>query len=810
MRIVASVQAKRGSSRGLVHYIAHSKLDTEREPEKTRELFNEFADRLSVESANNSMKIGLGRGRPSNDELHHLVLSFRPDDYRALGTNEKERRRAVKYTTRAAMKQLENALGADRLSWAAAVHLNTENPHVHIAIQKEYFTKEIERQIMTRIPREALPHFELRDAEKVLVPGFLIDTATDKVEQLIERNRDQLQGHDQDRIQRTPNPSISKKYPSANVNRYTVAESDILRRGILAEHELRRIDTKITALIEQGNKKRFLVSDPLSGERRRLSLADLDQSGSVSNSDANGTPARQIRTILFKMLSKEEAAKAQLQKDAGEWVREAARIRTEYRKKGLKLPTPSLTKDELDKLQNNCLETKDIRRFSYLERMRSELERSDDIEPRTKWDLQQIVVKKTLSGLRAENYERNHYELGSRSFYRSVVVGDKRVSLAQLDRSENGTRNSAVSLFEKLKKASTRWIGRSLGSEIRDDNGRLKVEIVNKLNEELDSFKKDNKSEQKKERLLEKILTENAEHRDIEPAYSPEDLAEVEALSLRLKQRAVYEKNWGEQRALIDSAADDCRAYRKFIKVDPGANFDQYKNNIVAGRAVAREIVARVEFQKAKESLETFKKFKRFQKFGITDKGTGKVAFFSLHDVELSPRGSLLDHAVNELFESREYRLLRRTVSSLVKEREQRLNDEVKAAKSILVAAANTASEFKQVSFFSLKNEATHQPIFTASEVTALENRAANTRNPKEAARLRATLESSDNRSSRPLSEILRDFADPEITSEKGKTLDPSARDEKLMPGRIDEIEDRSRKPGKEDLSIPHPHHRVH
>ncbi|QQS32995.1 MAG: relaxase/mobilization nuclease domain-containing protein [Acidobacteriota bacterium] len=172
MRIVASVQAKRGSSRGLVHYIAHSKLDIERESLNVRELFNDFADNLSVTSANNSMRIGIAKGRPSNDELHHIVLSFRPDDYRKFGSTEKQRRRALKETTRAAMQRLEKELSADRLSWAAAVHLNTENPHVHIALQKQYFTRDLERETLTKIPRKALPHFERNEVEKVLVPGF--------------------------------------------------------------------------------------------------------------------------------------------------------------------------------------------------------------------------------------------------------------------------------------------------------------------------------------------------------------------------------------------------------------------------------------------------------------------------------------------------------------------------------------------------------------------------------------------------------------------------------------------------------------
>lgn len=145
MRVIVSVQAKRGSSRGLVHYIAHSKLDPEREPQSSREVFNAFADNLSVKSANNSMRVGLAKGRPSNDELHHLVLSFRSDDYQKLGADEVRRRRSLKEITRAAMKSLETAANAERLLWTAAVHRNTENPHVHIAIQKQYLSKEIAR-----------------------------------------------------------------------------------------------------------------------------------------------------------------------------------------------------------------------------------------------------------------------------------------------------------------------------------------------------------------------------------------------------------------------------------------------------------------------------------------------------------------------------------------------------------------------------------------------------------------------------------------------------------------------------------------
>ncbi len=216
MRIVASVQSKRGSSRGLVHYVVHSKLDIEKEPGEGRQLFNAFTDNLSVKSANNSLKgADISRGRPSNDELHHLVLSFRPDDYRKLGSKEMDRRRALKEITRAAMKSLEDSLGAERIAWAAAVHLNTENPHVHIALQKQYFTKEIERHCLSKIPREVLPHYESRGGDRVFVSGILIDAATQKMEGFTTRELVSAKDYKNVRINDLSEPEINGKRDEA-------------------------------------------------------------------------------------------------------------------------------------------------------------------------------------------------------------------------------------------------------------------------------------------------------------------------------------------------------------------------------------------------------------------------------------------------------------------------------------------------------------------------------------------------------------------------------------------------------------------
>jgi len=766
MRIVASVQSKRGSSRGLVHYIAHSKLDTERERGEGRELFNAFADSLSVKSANNSIKAGISRGRPSNDELHHLVLSFRMDDYRKLGKNESRRRHALKDVTRAAMKRLENELNAERLSWAAAVHLNTDNPHVHIAIQKQFFTKEMERRILARIPREALPHFEVGEGEKVFVTGALIEAATERMESVIARDlalsKDERQGQGQRETEGLSGPDSAGERGRENEAAAAgklVNERDILRRGMLAESELDGIEKRIKLLLDHSDKMRFVVSDPESGRRRRLSLREIEQGGPGQNIDSQTAPERQIRAILHKMLAKEEAAKIQLHSDTADTMREADRIKKRYREDGRKLPVPSLTRSELDMLQERCLEVSNIRRFSYLERIRTELERSGEIEVRNRNDLGRIVAQKTISDLRSRLHEKNHAEFSDGRYYRLVDVGDRRVSLALLDRTVNAPEKPVLSMVEELKTKVARIAGKGPDTTVENETDLLRNEIVKRLDENLASIKKNQRIEQKKTRILDNILTAGAK---ISAVYSPEQLAELEMLSLRLKMRTVYQKNWEEQRSLVESAGRECPAHLRLLKANPASDFTERKNNVLAGRALAREIVARVEFDKAKEDLKTFKETKRFQRFAVADKKTGSVAFLSPHDVDPPSRGSLLDRAIDELLESREHRSIRRAVGGLVREREQRLKGEVAAAKGILASAVSSAAEFKQFSFFGLKSEVAHQPIFTSAEITAIEMRAIKTLDPKEAVRLREVIDAAADQPGRSLTEILRDFEKPE------------------------------------------------
>ena len=271
MRVIASVQSKRGSSRGLIHYLAHSKVDPNRESVNGRELFNAFTEHLTVRSANNFLKPDCGKGRPSNDDLHHLVLSFRQADFLRIGKTDEERKRRIKIVTRHAIGKLEDRLQSERLAWAAAVHLNSANPHVHVAIQKQYLTRNLQSKSLNKIPREALPHFELIEGEKQIVEGILIESAKVKLLELVEEGSRSLEQSKSKHHDHKPGRHEGDKFHTIDAND---DERQILRRGILAEYQLKFREERVAFLIEHREHLKFPVKGPHQGIVNRVSLVE--------------------------------------------------------------------------------------------------------------------------------------------------------------------------------------------------------------------------------------------------------------------------------------------------------------------------------------------------------------------------------------------------------------------------------------------------------------------------------------------------------------------------------------------------------
>jgi len=783
LRIIVSLQSKRGSSRGLVHYIARSKIEDSKEPKSGRELFNEFSNDLSVESSNNSLKIGLSKQRVSNDSLHHLVISIRDTDYRKMGKGEESRKAALMDITRTGMDALKAHLNAEKLFWVGAVHLNTANPHVHIAIQKQYFSHSLDKHHLTKMPKEMLPHYELVNKKRSLVPGHIVRSAEQKMETIIAQEHASQRSAEHSYIANDGHSfpgSENSPERDEKISRI-LGERKILGKAFIGEMSLRQIDSQINRLVEHGNRMRFLVTDSVSGEKRRLSLRDLDQNGrtdllpgskpgdqNLSNrppsldegsvgTERESSERRIIKTILLKMLAKQESNKAKVEQEARGSIEDAAEIRTYYRKKDLKLPIPFLSKSDIDKLQEQCLETSDLRQFAYLERVRSELEKSGEIDGRSEKDFRRIFVHKALTHVRSQNAERNLTEFDARRFYQVVDLDGQSISLARLEKESELKQGRGSKIVDKVRGVIKR-IARTEDPVTDIERTKLRESIEHKLEETKLAITKEQNIAARQSVLLAEILESQEPTPVGKGTYFPQELDEIEKLALRLNSREVYEQNWIEQRDLIESAGTDCTAARNLSKNGRESEFDNHKLELIGGRATAREIVANIHVKKAKEELAAFKKTKRYQKFPVTNGRNQRVDYLSLKEVDLPSKHSLLDQAVDLLAEGAEHRRTRKIVLEMVKEKEQRLKSKYRDAKEVFAGASALASEFKKPTFLSLRSEPAFTPIFTPSEISLIEFRIDHTQNSKEAAGLKSLLSRTDPNSVRSMTKLLRDF----------------------------------------------------
>lgn len=752
MRVIASVQSKRGSSRGLIHYLAHSKFDPNRESVNGRELFNEFTEHLTVRSANNFLKPDCGKGRPSNADLHHLVLSFRQADFLQIGLTDEERKRRIKIVTRYAIGQLEERLQSERLAWAGAVHLNTANPHVHIAIQKQYLTKDVQSRSLNKIPREALPHFDLIDGERQIVDGILIESAKEKLQELVGERSPSLEQAKNKRKDRNP-----RNFEGDKVQVLAAIDDDerqILRQGILAEYQLKFREERISFLIEHRDRLKFSVKDPDQGLVNRVSLVELQlEANSFDDSQKTAAQHRQINAITHNILAKEESEFFKLKEESSPVRKNANRIRKHYKTKGLKLPTPAFQKGELDDLQRQCLAGSHIREYLFLEQIRSELEISKEIVPRSQDELELLAGQRILSEMRQRLNQKQISDFKDNRYYRKVTLGKERLSLSMMDRQVGQKESSAGSILQPLRLAIDSIAGSFRKSPSNPNDVHLRNAIERELNEQSLQLQKQFRNDEKKTNAFGRILARNAGHSDVNPKFSAEDLIEFEALARKLKLTPEYTSVWGLQKGSI------VEAQRGQI----GTHTGNSENRLVAGRVMAREVLCNIGLNKTKDELAYFRKSKRFHKFALGDKKNGSTNYLSLNDVNLPRRTSVLDHALNLMLESKDHRDLRNEIDTRVKVHEAGLKADVVAAKSLSIAAAVEAAEFKQHSFWGNTAAPDFQPLFTRREITEIENRIENTSNSKESRTLSSILKESAKEHSETFDELLNRVVTPEV-----------------------------------------------
>jgi hypothetical protein len=206
MRAVVKVKQSQGQTpSNATRYIAGSKLDPEREGDKSRPLFtNEGHDDLTYRKADNFLTGG--RGAPIRNDLIHFSVSFHNEDFEALGSNDKERKESLREAAREAMDEFRSDLRVCDWRWVAGIHLNTPHPHIHFLVFKEMTTGKGKPRRLGRFPKRLLPYKEQSpDGAVAAVEGKLggrFVAALDRAQQRVatERERSEREVEDMARI----------------------------------------------------------------------------------------------------------------------------------------------------------------------------------------------------------------------------------------------------------------------------------------------------------------------------------------------------------------------------------------------------------------------------------------------------------------------------------------------------------------------------------------------------------------------------------------------------------------------------------
>ena len=770
MRVIASVQAKRSSSRGLVHYIAHSKTDPNKEP-NVRELFNEYSDQTNVKKSNEFLKNGTSRRRPSNDELHHLVISLKVEDYDKLGTSEKEKQNSLKQITRHALCKLKDKIGAERLAWAAGIHRNTNNPHVHIAINKTYFDKNMDKKQLKKIPRSLLPHYEKENGERNFNPGILITEATKKMDEILLEKK-QNKSTQRSKKQAEKNPA-EETLQNAKIQE----ERDILAQAILAKFYLEKSKENLKSLENHGDKRRFKITDKITNRRRKMSLFDLERLATreaasqikklgitdpikkdelkktlvESEMQKNADGIKRIKTILRELVARENQTLRRHEKTYNKTKPLAKNIRQKYRKENTKLPVPNLNSEDLEMMQTASLDKKDIRVLNYFERVRTELARERSIPTRTKEQISRLKAKQIISNLKVVSLEKQSKDFEQRKRNFSFEIGGETWSLAKVDTFTQKQQDDDQKITKKISKVLKRS-GLVSNKEKQPNLSEIKTQILEKLDGKGEQIIHDLKSEKLILKTLDKFCNDdtNPEKEKIPAEFTPAELEMIEAFAFELKDKELYQETWTRQKQFIEQATSKDETQKE--------SFEKLKQKTIAGRILAREVISGIELARSKEELEIFEKHKRFQKYEVTDKKTGESKFISLRQVEFDFRGSVLDQTIAYFIENREIRRTRHKIEKSIKENHSELIDNLKSARDFYRNSKKETQDYKTKSFFRKANY-THPPLFTPKELLTIELRIKLTEKKSETKKLQNILDSADHSEAKNLSAILNIFA---------------------------------------------------
>ncbi len=295
MRVVVSIKAAPGGGDAsqAARYIAYRDRDKEREGTEPRQLFSAKENTLSFWQAERTLTEGR---TPTKDEVAHLAVSLKAEDFQALGRDERSRQQALKEVAREALAEIAQELDAEDLRWVAGVHRNTEHPHLHLLIHKDYVTQTSgQPRRFSRLPESTLPsRSQDENGEEKIHPGSFSQAFASALDRAQERFR-------QEPLQHKEAGQSARALTIANEQKNVADKSDSATERLLAAAQRnpslagRELTTEIILRGAESEPNERMSARDLRTAFRPTNLDDPDYRSPYEQADWLGQQSQTLR-----------------------------------------------------------------------------------------------------------------------------------------------------------------------------------------------------------------------------------------------------------------------------------------------------------------------------------------------------------------------------------------------------------------------------------------------------------------------------------------------------------------------------------
>jgi hypothetical protein len=272
--VLKQIPVRGAGASDLARYVAKSKLDSAREGKRARSLYTADADRLTFREARTWLSVTSGALLKS--DLLHYVLSFEnAREYELLGKDDEERERETVTFLRRSLTASLREIGIEEMHWVVGIHRNTDNPHIHLLLNKNAIQSETSDLVrVPRLPAPVIAHYtKTPEGEREFSYGLFIKLFAAEVD---ARHRERIRFLQFENALRTVAFTPELLAPEVLRARRPTGEERLIGRWLIAEIETARPPQSLRIGRAYDSLQETKINDELNMEAdSQFSLADL-------------------------------------------------------------------------------------------------------------------------------------------------------------------------------------------------------------------------------------------------------------------------------------------------------------------------------------------------------------------------------------------------------------------------------------------------------------------------------------------------------------------------------------------------------